>query len=81
MDTLTDDRARLERIVALVLVAARKERNLSQAELAERLQITRNTIANIESCRRRAVSLVDILMIARALQMQPEVLIWRILRW
>ena len=77
---MTPDRQRLREIVRAVLAASRRDRDVSQRELAERLQMTRNQIANIESGR-RAVDAVDFVLIAKALQVSPETLLFRILRW
>jgi transcriptional regulator with XRE-family HTH domain len=71
---------RLKRTVVIVLKGSRTDLDLSQWELADRLGWTRNTIANIESGR-RAVHLLDFVMIARALKIEPTALLDRILRW
>ena len=74
------DRKRLASIVRVVLVAARKDRDLNQTELAQRLEMTRNQVANIESGR-RAVDIVDFVLIAKGLNIDPIALLHRILRW
>jgi transcriptional regulator with XRE-family HTH domain len=53
---------------------------VSQMELAKRMGVTRNTVANIESGR-RAVHFTDFLMIAKALNIDPLALLHRVLRW
>ncbi len=49
-------------------------------ELARRLDVTRNVIANSETGR-RVITVVDLVMIARALHISPETLLRRILQW
>jgi transcriptional regulator with XRE-family HTH domain len=48
--------------------------------LAAKLGWSRNVIANLETGR-RVMTLVDFLLIARALRIEPERLLTRILRW
>jgi transcriptional regulator with XRE-family HTH domain len=79
-NTLAQERARWERVTAIVLTGTRHEQDVSQQELANRLGWTRNMIANIESGR-RSLRMSDFLLIARALNISPEILLQRILRW
>lgn len=74
------DRQRLTRAIHTVLCASRRQMEVSQRELAQRMGVTRNTIANFESGR-RAVRLADFLMIANALNIDPIALLHRVLRW
>jgi transcriptional regulator with XRE-family HTH domain len=78
--TLQNERARWERVAAIVLTGTRRDMDVSQRELADRLGWTRNMVANIE-CGRRSLQLSDFLLIARALNISPEILLQRILRW
>lgn len=70
--------ARWERIAAVVLTSTRRDLDVSQRELAARMGWTRNMIANLEA-HRRNVKLTDFLLIARALNVNPEVLLQQIL--
>jgi transcriptional regulator with XRE-family HTH domain len=63
-----------------ILNASRKDADVSQSELATMLGWTRNMVANLESGR-RVVRLTDFLLVARALRIEPERLLRRILQW
>jgi transcriptional regulator with XRE-family HTH domain len=63
-----------------ILRASRVDADVSQEELATQLGWTRNMIANLESGR-RVVRLGDFVVIARALKIEPERLLRRILQW
>jgi len=78
--SLEKQRARWERVATIVLVATRTDLDVSQRDLAARLGWTRNMIANLETGRRR-VGLSDFIRIATALNIPPETLLQRILRW
>jgi transcriptional regulator with XRE-family HTH domain len=77
---LQKQRARWERVASIVLTATRNDLDVSQRELAARLGWTRNVIANLETGR-RGLTLSDFLLIAGALNINPEILLQRILRW
>ena len=77
---MNQEHKRLEHVVRAVLKASREDSDVSQKELARRLQLTRNVIANIETAR-RAVLMADFVMIANALRVDPETLLRRILQW
>lgn len=77
---LQRERARWERVAAIVLTGTRRDLDVSQRELAARLGWTRNMVANLESGR-RSLQLSDFLLVARALNISPEILLQRILRW
>lgn len=62
-----------------VLVKARKAAGVSQVELAERLNKSQQFVSRIESSERR-VDLLEFIMIARALRMEPRDLLGRVLR-
>lgn len=79
-DTLVRERMRWERVTAIVLTGTRRDQDTSQHELAVRLGWTRNMIANLESGR-RSLRVSDLFLIARALNISPETLLQRILRW
>lgn len=73
-------RARLERVIAIVLAGTRNDLDVSQRELAARLGWTRNVIANLETWR-RSLSFCDFLLIASALNVNPEIVLQRIRCW
>ena len=74
------DRAQLEGRIGTILKATREDSDISQKDLATRMGWTRNVIANLETGRRTAC-IVDFVMISRALQIEPERLLRRILQW
>ena len=66
--------------VSIVLKASREDFDMSQQDLATSLGWTRNVIANLESGR-RTVRFVDFVIVARALHIEPERLLRRVLYW
>jgi DNA-binding XRE family transcriptional regulator len=68
------------RAVMAVISGTRCDADLSQKDLARRLHVTRNTIANIETGR-RVVGATELPIIALALGISPEVLFKRIVLW
>jgi DNA-binding transcriptional regulator YiaG len=74
------ERARWDRVAALVLSALRSDLGLTQGALADRLGWTRDAVANAE-CGRRRLRISDLIMIAQALRMEPEALTRKIVRW
>jgi transcriptional regulator with XRE-family HTH domain len=68
------------RAVRLIVWATRLDADMSQQELANRLHVTRNAVANWESGR-RAIQAGELLLIAKALRCSPETLFKRILTW
>ncbi len=66
--------------IRIVLAASRRDEDVSQRELRARIGVTRNTIANLESGR-LTVRMVDFVMIAIALKINPSTILDRILRW
>ena len=73
-------RERLRRVIRIVLKAAREDADISQRELARRLEWTRNQVANLEGGRRE-IGFADFIMIARALRVDPDRMLQRILHW
>jgi len=63
-----------------VLWASRQDIDVSQRELADKMGWTRNQVANLESGR-RAISVTDFMLIAKALCIDPITLLQRALRW
>ena len=78
--SLKKERERWERAAAIVLIGTRRDLDVSQRELAERLGWTRNMVANLESGR-RSLHVTDLIFIGRALNIGPEILFQRIIRW
>lgn len=80
MSAGVSDRERLQRVIPIVLSGSRRDLDVSQRELAERMGWSRNQVANIESGR-RAVHLTDFVLFAKALNIDPIALLHRVLRW
>jgi predicted transcriptional regulator len=79
--TITSEvRARLEHRVCTVVKASREDLDVSQRELAARLEWTRNVISNLET-QRRVVTAVDLIVIAMALNLDPQRVLHRVLYW
>jgi transcriptional regulator with XRE-family HTH domain len=73
-------RDQLNRAVIATRSSTRKDVDVTQAELAERMTWSREIVSNIEQGRRE-VSVTDLVLIARALNVDPEILFRRVLRW
>jgi len=73
-------RERWNRAAAVVLAATRRDKDMSQEALADRLSVSRDVVANIEAGRRK-IEVSDLIMIARALGVDPVDLFGRVLRW
>ena len=74
------ERQRIERIIVAVLKASREDLDISRAELADRLGWKPEQIAELE-IGRRIVRAVDLILIPRALGIEPEKLLHRVTRW
>jgi transcriptional regulator with XRE-family HTH domain len=74
------ERDRWNRAIVTVIRAARDDADVTQQELANRLGFTHRQVVNMEHGR-RAIHASDLIMIARALNEDPETLMRRILRW
>ena len=74
------ERQRLERVIVAVLKASREDLDVSRAELAGRLGWKPAQIAELE-IGRRIVRASDLILIARALKIEPDALLRRIQRW
>lgn len=74
------ERQRLERIIVAVLKASREDLDVSRAELADRLGWKPEQIAELE-IGRRVVRASDLILIAKALEIEPDALLRRIVRW
>jgi transcriptional regulator with XRE-family HTH domain len=74
------DREQWSRAIIAVIKASREDADLSRQELAERLGMTYSQIVNMEHGR-RAVGLIDFLMLAKAIGVEPAALLDRIERW
>jgi DNA-binding XRE family transcriptional regulator len=60
--------------------SSRKDMDLTQEELAKHMGWSREVLSNIEQGR-RSVTVADLILIARALNLDPETLFRRVLRW
>jgi transcriptional regulator with XRE-family HTH domain len=74
------NRAEWQRAVIAVIKASRGDADLSRQELAERLGLTYSQIVNMENGR-RAVQLIEFLMLANAIGVDPVALFERVARW
>ena len=73
-------RDQLDRAVVATIASTRKDLDVTQAKLAERMGWSRETVSNIEQGRRE-VSVADLILIARALDVDPETIFRRVLHW
>lgn len=73
-------RSKEHQAVVTVIAASRREAHVSQDDLAKRLGWHRSRIGKIESGERR-VDVPEFITIARALSLNPEELLERVLRW
>jgi len=74
------ERSRWNNAAAVVLAATRNDSDKSQEELSKLVGVSRNVIANIESGRKK-IELSDLIMISRALNVDPVKVLSRVLRW
>jgi transcriptional regulator with XRE-family HTH domain len=79
-ETPTQVRKRWARKIVAVLKATREDLDVQRTELAAGLGFTVNQVANLEYGRRE-LRVVDLIMIALALRIEPETLFRRILKW
>jgi DNA-binding XRE family transcriptional regulator len=77
---LSAGRKRLDECFRVVLKASREDADVAQKELARRIGVTRNVIANMETGR-RVMTVAEFVMIARALNVNAETLPRRVLQW
>ena len=73
-------RADWQRAIVAIIKASREDADLSRHQLAERLGLTYSQIVNMEN-KRRAVGLIDFIMLAEALGVDPVALFERVARW
>jgi transcriptional regulator with XRE-family HTH domain len=74
------DRAQWQRAIIAVIKASREDADLDRRELAERLGMTYSQIVNMENGR-RAVGLIDFVLLAKAIGVDPVALFERVARW
>lgn len=74
------DEVRWERAAIAVLKATREDADVPRRMLEEKLGWDGGQVKNFE-IGRRALSLVDFIRLARALGMEPDALLRRIMRW
>jgi transcriptional regulator with XRE-family HTH domain len=63
-----------------VIKASREDADLDRHELAARLGLTYSQIVNMENSR-RSVSLIDFILFAKAIGVEPAALLDRVARW
>ncbi len=68
------------RALMAVLIGARKDRGLTQKQLAKRLKKPQSYIGKIEAGERRC-DIPEFIKIAKAMRWDPEVLFRRVVRW
>ncbi len=73
-------RRRWNNAAAVVLAAARSDSDIRQTQLARLVGLSRHVIANLETGRRR-IELSDLIMICRALKLDPIKVLNMVLRW
>ena len=73
-------RTKLHCAVVTVIAASRREVGMTQEDLAHRLGWHRSRIAKIESTERR-IDVPDFISIANGLNIEPGILLGRVLRW
>lgn len=73
-------RRRWIRKIVAILKASREDLDVPRTEVAESLGFTVNQVANLEYGRRE-LRVIDLIMIAQALRIDPETLFRRILKW
>jgi transcriptional regulator with XRE-family HTH domain len=71
---------RWSRAASTVMAATRRHKDVAQQDLADKLGWTRNMVANLESGR-RSVHFSDLILFAKALDVEPEQLVARIMQW
>ena len=74
------ERERLKRAMVAVAKASREDADLSRHVLAERLGLTCSQIVNMEHGR-RAISFVDFVLLAKAIDVDPAELLKRVVNW
>jgi transcriptional regulator with XRE-family HTH domain len=73
-------RARWDRAIVAIWAASRRDSDLTQEQLAEKLGWTRNMVASVEAGRRE-VTATELIMFAAVVGVDPRTLLERILRW
>jgi transcriptional regulator with XRE-family HTH domain len=68
------------RSVQAAIAGTRKDKGLNQEDAAERMAWTVNIMSNIEQGRRE-ITVSELIVLAREIDVDPEVLFKRVLRW
>jgi ribosome-binding protein aMBF1 (putative translation factor) len=71
---------RWNKAVAAVVSASRRDADMSQQQLADKMELSRNTLVRIESGR-RAMTIPELMRLTKVLKLSPAVLIDLIVRW
>lgn len=74
------DKRRLQRAITSVLKASLDDADVRPRDLADKLGWTRRQVYNLLQGR-KAVRVIDVILIARALRINAELLFRRIVRW
>lgn len=68
------------RAIGNVIAATRRDADVTQEQLANRMEWHRSTVAKIEAGE-IGIKAADLILVAKALETDPEVLFRRIARW
>jgi ribosome-binding protein aMBF1 (putative translation factor) len=71
---------RWNKAVAAVVSASRRDADLGQQDVADRIGMSRNTLVRVESGQ-RPMTIPELMAFAKALKLSPTVLIDLIVRW
>jgi transcriptional regulator with XRE-family HTH domain len=77
---LEAQRERWNRAVVAIWSATRRDLDLTQQQVADKLGWSRATLAGLESGRRK-VEVADLILFGQAVGVDPETLFRRVLRW
>lgn len=80
LDQRQKEREKWQRAVEAVLKATREDLDVSRRDLGEKVGLESSQVSNLENGR-AALKVIDLILIARALGIEPDVLLRRILRW
>ena len=75
-----EQRKHWDRAVVAIWSATRRDLDLTQQQVADKMGWSRATLAGLEAGRRK-VEVSDLILFAHAVRVEPETLFRRILRW
>jgi transcriptional regulator with XRE-family HTH domain len=77
---IQEQRDRWRRAAAAVIAATRRDKDVTQVEFGSRMGWSHDTVASVESGRRK-IEFGDLILAAVALDEDPNILIQRVLQW